>query len=140
MNPRLILPVVLVAALCVGVWWRMAETKADGWQGYADGEFVRIGPSLQGRLTELGVKSGDMVAAGQFLFAQDAASDTAARDEVAARLAEAEARLRNLSDPSRNEEIAAAEAIARAQQTVGPNAESMPLDALLRESLRQLAR
>jgi Holliday junction DNA helicase RuvA len=34
----------------------------------------------------------------------------------------------------------AAEAVARAGQSIGPNADSLPLDVLLRESLRQLAR
>jgi Holliday junction DNA helicase RuvA len=37
-------------------------------------------------------------------------------------------------------QMAAADAIARASQSIGPNAESLPLEALLRESLRQLAR
>jgi Holliday junction DNA helicase RuvA len=37
-------------------------------------------------------------------------------------------------------QLIASEAVARAGGAVGPNAESMPLDALLRESLRQLAR
>jgi hypothetical protein len=37
-------------------------------------------------------------------------------------------------------QMAAAEAIARAGQNIGPNAEALPLDVLIRESLRQLAR
>jgi Holliday junction DNA helicase RuvA len=37
-------------------------------------------------------------------------------------------------------QMAAAEAIARASQSIGPNADALPLDVLLRESLRQLAR
>jgi Holliday junction DNA helicase RuvA len=37
-------------------------------------------------------------------------------------------------------QMAAAEAVARAGQAIGPNAEALPLDALIRESLRQLAR
>ena len=37
-------------------------------------------------------------------------------------------------------QIAAAEAVARAGQAIGPNADSLPLDVLIRESLRQLAR
>jgi Holliday junction DNA helicase RuvA len=37
-------------------------------------------------------------------------------------------------------QVAAAEAVARAGQSIGPNADSLPLDVLLRESLRQLAR
>lgn len=37
-------------------------------------------------------------------------------------------------------QMTAAEAVARAGQSMGPNAEAMPLDVLIRESLRQLAR
>jgi Holliday junction DNA helicase RuvA len=37
-------------------------------------------------------------------------------------------------------QMTAAEAIARASQNIGPNADALPLDVLLRESLRQLAR
>jgi holliday junction DNA helicase RuvA len=37
-------------------------------------------------------------------------------------------------------QMAAADAIARASQSIGPHADALPLEALLRESLRQLAR
>jgi Holliday junction DNA helicase RuvA len=37
-------------------------------------------------------------------------------------------------------QMIAAEAVARAEQNIGPNAEALPLEALLRESLRHLAR
>jgi Holliday junction DNA helicase RuvA len=37
-------------------------------------------------------------------------------------------------------QMIAAEAVARAGQSIGPNADSLPLDVLIRESLRQLAR
>jgi Holliday junction DNA helicase RuvA len=37
-------------------------------------------------------------------------------------------------------QMAAADAIARASHSIGPNAQGLPLEALLRESLRQLAR
>ena len=33
-----------------------------------------------------------------------------------------------------------ADAIARASQAIGPNSDALPLDLLIRESLRQLAR
>jgi Holliday junction DNA helicase RuvA len=37
-------------------------------------------------------------------------------------------------------QMIAAEAVARAGQNIGPNADAMPLDVLIRESLRQMAR
>jgi len=56
------------------------------------------------------VARGDEVAAGAPLFAQDDVADRAARDQAAAQLAEAQARLANLMAPGRTTEIAAAQA------------------------------
>ena len=102
----------LLALLAVaGAWWWLpVASDVVAWQGYVDAEFVRIGPPLQGRLTEVAVKSGDTVTAGQLLFAQDDVNDAAARDECAARVAEGEARLANLQATGREPEIAQAEA------------------------------
>ena len=111
MKARAILAIVVLAAAAAGFWWwypRAAEPNV--WQGYADAEFVRIGPTLQGLLTQVAVRAGDHVAAGQLLFAQDDAYDSAVRDEIAARVREAEARLANLQATGRDPEIAQAEA------------------------------
>jgi HlyD family secretion protein len=111
MKPRALVLVVALAAAGFGLWWWYPRpTGPNVWQGYVDAEFLRIGPPLQGLLTEVPVKAGDTVTAGQLLFAQDATNDTAARDEIAARVREAEARLANLQAPGRAEEIAQAEA------------------------------
>lgn len=111
MKPRAVLLVVALLAAGGGLWWwfpRAAEPNI--WQGYVDAEFVRIGPPLQGLLTQVPVKAGDTVAVGQLLFAQDDTNDIAARDEIAARVREAEARLANLQAAGREAEIAQAEA------------------------------
>jgi HlyD family secretion protein len=112
MKTRVILAVLLLLAVAgAGVWWWMPrEGDAPAWQGYIDADFVRIGPPLQGLLTAVAVKAGDTVTAGQMLFTQDDANDIAARDESAARVAEAEARLANLNAAGREPEIAQAEA------------------------------
>ena len=75
-----------------------------------EADYVRVGPTQQGLLTSVAVARGDRVEPGSLLFTQDEANDRAARDEAAARLAEAEARLANLRATSRPTEIAQAEA------------------------------
>jgi HlyD family secretion protein len=109
--PTALVGVVLLGVIAGAVWWWWpANPDPDTWQGYADADFVRIGPPLQGLLTEVPVKAGDTVKAGQLLFAQDDRNDVASRDEIAARVREGEARLENLQATSRDQEIAQAEA------------------------------
>lgn len=111
MNPRLIGAAVLFIAAGGGWWWRAhLAASGPGWQGYAEADYVKVGPTQQGRLTALHVGRGDSVAAGQRLFDQDDADDLAARDQAMADLAEAGARLVNLQSPGRDTEIAQAEA------------------------------
>lgn len=104
---------LLLAAVAVGaaVWaWRLRAQNGIHWQGYAEADYVRVAPTQQGQLVSLAVRRGDAVAVGTPLFAQDEAPDRAARDQAAATLAEAEARLVNLQRPAREPEIAQAEA------------------------------
>jgi HlyD family secretion protein len=108
---RALVAVVVLLGAAGALWqWYPRPAEPNTWQGYADAEFVRIGPPLQGLLVKVPVKAGDIVKAGQLLFAQDDSYDIASRDEIMARLAEAEARLANLQAPGRDEEIAQAEA------------------------------
>ncbi|MBV8401712.1 MAG: HlyD family efflux transporter periplasmic adaptor subunit [Acetobacteraceae bacterium] len=107
----LLLALLAIAGAAVGAWWwRSRATDAAAWQGYVEADYVRVGPTQQGLLTSVTVNRGDRVEPGSLLFTQDEANDRAARDEAAARLAEAEARLANLSATSRETEIAQAEA------------------------------
>jgi HlyD family secretion protein len=78
--------------------------------GYAEGEYVRIASPYAGNLTTLNVKRGDEIAAGAPLFALEQANERAAREEAAARVKQAEARLENLRKGKRSEEIAAVRA------------------------------
>lgn len=111
MNGRAAIGIVALTVAALALWWRFpAPSDEKSWQGYVDAEFVRIGPPLQGLLIEVPVKAGDTVEAGQLLFAQDDGNDTAARDEMAARVSEAQARLANLEATGRDAEIAAAAA------------------------------
>jgi HlyD family secretion protein len=105
---RTLMAVVLLftAAGGAGWWWVHRTPEEPSWQGYVDAEYVRVSPTLTGRLTSLVVARGDQVAAGAPLFAQDDADDVGARDQAASKLAEAQARLTNLETRSRDTEIA----------------------------------
>jgi HlyD family secretion protein len=109
---RILLFVAVLVALAIGggLWWQTIEAPPPGWQGYADADYVRVGPTLGGQLVSLSVHRGDQVAAGAPLFAQDDADDLAARDQAAATLAEAQDRLTNLETAGRETEIAQAQA------------------------------
>jgi HlyD family secretion protein len=109
---RAFLACVLLSAIAgtVGWWWLHRSPAPAAWQGYVDAEYVRVSPTLTGRIITMAVARGDRVVAGQPLFKQDDADDIAARDAAAGKLAEAGARLTNLETRSRDTEIAQARA------------------------------
>jgi len=112
MKRALVVALLLAAAAgAAGWWWFLRGTSgADAWQGYVDAEYVRVSPTLTGRITGIAIARGDQVAAGAPLFTQDDADDVAARDMAAGKLAEAQARLTNLETRMRDTEIAQARA------------------------------
>jgi HlyD family secretion protein len=103
--------VLLVAAGGGGLWWwshRAAPTIM--WQGYAEADFVKVGPTQPGLLTAVSVARGDTVAADALLFTQDDAADRAARDQAKQQLSQAEQQLANLQQSAKPTEIQQAEA------------------------------
>jgi HlyD family secretion protein len=102
---------LLLLAAGGGIWWWSGH-RPPGivWQGYAEADFVRVGPTQQGLLTAVFVARGDAVAAGAPLFTQDDAADRAARDQAAQMLAQAEKQLANLQAGGKPTEIEQAEA------------------------------
>ena len=64
--------------------------------GYVEADYVMVTSSIGGTLTKLEVARGDQVASGAPLFALDDAAERAARDEAAAKLAQAQSQLANL--------------------------------------------
>lgn len=78
----------------------------DGvFQGYAEGEFVRVAAPYAGSLTSLAVQRGGQVDAGAPLFVLEQDSEKAARDEAAQGLKRAEAQLENLKKGKRPAEL-----------------------------------
>ncbi len=100
---------LLVLAACT-------PAPEPGWSGYVEGQFVHVAAPLAGALATLSVQRGQPVAAGAALFALDADSERAARDEALARLATAQAQAINTSKGRRVDEIAVIRAqLAQAQ-------------------------
>ena len=88
-----------------------------------------VGPRLAARIVnELRDKIGNLVAPVSAPLSLPANGQGATADAIAA--------LVKLG----YSQMIAADAIARASQAIGPNSDALPLDALIRESLRQLAR
>lgn len=75
------------------------------YQGYAEGEFVRIAAPYAGSLTLLAVQRGARIESGAALFALEQDSEKAARDEAEQRLKQAGAQLENLKKGKRPAEL-----------------------------------
>ncbi|MGH7126700.1 MAG: HlyD family secretion protein [Stellaceae bacterium] len=95
------------AAAAVLIWLGLMSPPAPpSFQGYVEGEFVLVSPTVGGQLVTLSVARGEHVEGGAQLFALDQADEKAARDQAAAMLAQAQDRLSNLAKGKRQPEIA----------------------------------
>lgn len=75
------------------------------YQGYAEGEYVRVAAPYAGMLQLLAVRRGAQVRTGDALFALEQENETAARREAQERLKNAEAQLANLTKGRRQPEL-----------------------------------
>jgi len=98
-----ILPALVLAAAC-------AKPDESAFQGYAEGEFVRVATPFAGTLVSLDVARGATVAAGAPLFALESENEAAARREAESRARRAESQLENLRKARRPSEIEAVRA------------------------------
>jgi HlyD family secretion protein len=105
-----IVAIIVLAAAGAGWWWTTRVPLPLEWQGYAEADFIKVGPTQQGLLTSLYVARGSRVAAGAPLFDQDDTNDVAARDQTARQLSQAEEQLANLKAGGKPTEIKQAEA------------------------------
>ena len=123
MNSNVRNVILLLAAGAIGwaVWYRMQPSAGIAWQGYAEADFLKIGPTQAGQLTRLGVKRGDQVKPGTLLFAQDDALDLAALQQAQQQLHQAQAQLHNLQGKSREQQI------TQAQSTLAGTAATLNL-------------
>ncbi len=113
---RRLLVLAVLGALVLGAAWVLFRPKPPApvaWQGYAEADFVKIGPTQAGLLTAVRVARGDRVAKGQPLFDQDDADDRAAVDQARHMLQQALGQLDNLQSPAKASEIDQAQANLR---------------------------
>ncbi len=111
----------LILAVCAAVLAACDQApETQVYQGYIEGEYVLIAPEEGGRIAEVYVERGQVVASGALLFAMERTDMAAERAEAAARLAQAEAELGDLlMSRMRPEEIAVIEAdVMEAEATV----------------------
>ncbi len=111
MDWRIVLIVALACAFAG--WWfylRPQDAPVAEWQGYADADFVKVGPTQQGLITQVHVARGDRIVKGAPLFDQDDADDRAASDQAARQLAQAQDQFANLQSGGKPTEILQAEA------------------------------
>jgi HlyD family secretion protein len=69
------------------------EAPVGTYQGYAEGEYVRVGPIDGGTINTIAVARGDRVEKGALLFRLDTTAETAAAAQTAAQLADAKTSL-----------------------------------------------
>jgi HlyD family secretion protein len=107
MNPLVLtrhaVPPLLATILAAGCGERAATPAA--FQGYAEGEYVRVAAPFAGALQKLAVARGSQVARGAPLFVLEQESEAAARREAEDRLARAQAQLENLQKGRRAPEL-----------------------------------
>ena len=123
------------------------EAAPHRFQGYVEGETLRLAPGRPGRLDALQVQRGSTVDEGAALFAVDAAAERAVLDEARSRLASARAQLEDLRKGKRPEEVdvvRAQLAQARAQRELSAaqvqrQRELYARDAVSRDQLDQAA-
>ncbi len=81
------------------------DTEPAFYQGYVEGEFVRVGVPEPGILEDLFVTRGQLVDVGDILFSLESGREQAAQDEAVARVAQAQANVENIAKGSRDPEI-----------------------------------
>jgi HlyD family secretion protein len=98
--------------ICIPLLWvsGCAPQPAAVYQGYVEGEYVYVASAGSGELQTLFVSRGDAVQAGEELFELDPEPERAALREAEQRVAQAEARLADLTKGLRPSEVAALEA------------------------------
>jgi HlyD family secretion protein len=96
-----------IATLLVLMLVACQKPAPTSWQGYAEGDYVRVASPLAGTLSSIAVEQGAQVAAGAPLFVLEHASEQSARQEAQQRVLAAQAKLVNLKSGKRPDEIAA---------------------------------
>lgn len=97
-------------ALALALLAACAPKAPAPYQGYVEGEFVRVAAPFAGTLVRLDAQRGQSVQAGAALFALEAQNEEAARREAEERARRAQAQVEDLRAGKRPTEIAAVQA------------------------------
>lgn len=128
MKPRVrLVAAAIVALIVVAVLWLVWGPKGHAdhaLSGYAEGEAMYLSSATQGQLSEVSVVRGQMVKAGQPLFAVDAGPLVGQRDQAAAALAAAQAKAEDARKGQRPAELSVYDAQAAAAQAQYRDAEA----------------
>jgi len=107
-----VVPVLMALAAC-------SEPGSQYYQGYAEGEYIKVALPFAGSLEQLHVQRGAQVKVGDPLFSLERENEAAARREAGERLKNAEAQLANLQKGRRPTEIESIRAqITQAETTL----------------------
>lgn len=117
--PLAAIGIVLIAAL---IWWTYGRDEGpEPWLGYVEGEAIEVAAPVSGQLAALNVQRGGQVAAGQALFALNAATTQAELQRLEAQLISAQAQRDDLTKarqrPAELDVARAQQAAARAEVT-----------------------
>ena len=112
---------IVLPLLVGGMLAGCSRHETPAYQGYVEGEYVYLGSSQAGRLTQLPVARGDMVRADAPLFALESVDETAALEQARQQLASARAQLADIETGKRAPEVNVtraqlAEAVANARK------------------------
>jgi HlyD family secretion protein len=110
---RRILVLAALATIVLVSAWALFHPKAIApvaWQGYAEADFVKVGPTQQGLVMAVYVARRDRVVKGQPLFDQGDADDRAAVEQARRLLQQARDQLANILSPAKPTEIEQAKA------------------------------
>lgn len=127
---------VLLGAVLAGLW--LASRKpADMIQGMADADTLNVSAKITARVSQLLVREGDTVSAGQVLFELDSPEVLAKERQVAAALEAARALAAKADEGARKEDVQAAEANWRRAVAAAELADSTwkRVDRLYREGV-----
>lgn len=112
MRIRFIAVLALVLSAC-------GEREPNYYQGYAEGDFVRVAAPFAGRLVKLSTQRGDQVEGGDPLYLLEQENEAADRREAEERLGRAQAQLANQMKARRAPELAMIQAeITQAEASV----------------------
>lgn len=95
----------LALLLCALAMNGCSHDEPPVYQGYAEGEFVRVAAPFAGNLEKLQVKRGDNITTGAPLFVLEQENEAAARHQAEERLHAAEAQLADLQKGKRPVEL-----------------------------------